>query len=523
MNKLLSILALLILAISSQAQNNQKVYAIGEYISMGKQIIPGYYDKHTRLDLGLDLWVKHRMKREFTPAYYYDSNGEKNKGLIKLTDSISCFRFKHNEDSAIKYIEAKDCRALVMGVDSFAIVKDFYVEYKLAHFKCKINEFARVIYERNDTVVYEHKRIGLKDNVWTILYKLPGSDSLYSFSKRDVKFKEQALKFFADWEYMINAINENMFEPFYCRKMIELYKFHKLYMNQGKIYYTSSWEEASNPELYAYYGLVNHEVTGKFYVTYYHINGIPLYSGSYSSLYKKEEDGKFQWYSPYGSVRKSAVYKKGYLGGTIHVFYPEGNVHYEFRPLSEPYFKNVWTEEGEKILTSGSGKDSFYDPALNRTIHREYKNGRLVCSYAEQENGDLVYQVCRKDSKLLKSLDYIKRKVIKEIRYSEQALAKAREGILLLKVVVGVDGYVKETVVVKGIEASLDSQVLDLFETIKEKKFGAASHNKTKVKQEILLPIEFSIFNSYGYPPSEKEKFQPPNMMPMVPVGVPGF
>jgi len=59
MNKLLSILALLILAISSQAQNNQKVYAIGEYISMGKQIIPGYYDKHTRLDLGLDLWVKH--------------------------------------------------------------------------------------------------------------------------------------------------------------------------------------------------------------------------------------------------------------------------------------------------------------------------------------------------------------------------------------------------------------------------------------------------------------------------------
>ncbi len=520
MIRTLSFLIFILMSISAIGQANKNHNAVGEYISMGEQIIPGYYDKHTPVGFSLNLYKTELMRKHYSPGFYYDNNGEKHQGYIKLADST--YYFKHDQEGEVKLLSAKECSALVMGVDSFAIVNNFNVEYKLHHFKSERKEFARVIYERNDTIVYEHKRAGLKDHVWTILYKLPDSDCIHSFSKKDSKFRQKALAFFADWDYMTQALNDNRFEPFYCREMIELYKYHKLFKNGGKIYFSSTWEETNNPKCYTYYGTVTHEDGRRFSVSYYYLDGTPVYSGTYSSLYHKKMDGRFEWYFQDGSVRKSAQYTNGELNGMISFYYPDGRKHYEVRPLSEPFFNKIWNEQGENILKGGKAKESFFDPILNRTIHREYKGRKLLSSYAEKD-GEIIYQLCDKNSNFLQNTNYIERKVVKDLVILPQDFSEMNEGVLLVKVIIGVDGYITEVEIIKGITPFVDSQVITLFENIKEKKFGAAKHDKKKVKQEIIIPIELGLINPFGYSPREKEKIEPPGFMSGLPAVTPGL
>lgn len=82
------------------------------------------------------------------------------------------------------------------------------------------------------------------------------------------------------------------------------------------------------------------------------------------------------------------------------------------------------------------------------------------------------------------------------IKYPDEAMKKEISGRVILNLIIGTDGEIKEASVIKGVEASLDKEALAVIDRIKEKgaKFSPAiDENGKAVQISYTLPISFKL------------------------------
>ena len=125
MKKILILLFYFTSCVSLCAQVNKS--KIGYYFDIEGESIEEFYD--------LDYEPKKSLERifnvgaEFTPGYFYSSDGRKSDGFIKYLQNNLDFKFKASLQDKPTTINASQCLGFVIGIDSFATINCEWNQY----------------------------------------------------------------------------------------------------------------------------------------------------------------------------------------------------------------------------------------------------------------------------------------------------------------------------------------------------------------------------------------------------------
>lgn len=435
----------------------------------------------------------------YTQGKYYDNNDSIHEGYIKYNPRNSSFRFKHENDSETFGIKIKPshCKSYTIGLDSFIRISNFAVQRDLGPFMSHKPDFAQIILEFDSISYLKHFHMNQNRILITNIVK-DKNGLLESLPKAGTKLKEAYLKHFGSIPLLKNKIlnttaHRNSFENY----IIIAYYYHK-HQNSEPIYYDYNWNRLTQPEN-AYYYSTTEEFNDEFIkLNYFHLDGTPIYSASYSSLFPKIINEDLERYHPDGSIWKKEYYSRYKLADSIKTYYPDGSLH-SVKHIDPNFFDRhynvqIYSTEGDELLdSSGEGKEVFYDPILKRTLYKEYKYGLIYGSYYLSDSTK-IYTSCSKPIKIInKSVKNSEFRA--SAAYPEEALKNNMEWNSLVKFIVKPDGHIQSFEIISKPNQIFDPFIVDYIKSISShyKYFTKPKHNREKVYQEVVLPISFTI------------------------------
>ena len=474
-------------------------YQIGNFIDINKNVINGYYDFDYEPDKSLN--VAYSIGKDFTTGYYYDLDGVKHVGVLKYTQNNTFFKFKSGEEEKEKTIKPDECIGYVIGVDSFAVIENFDVQRDMGAFHTDKREYAEVVESFNGYTFYKYTKAGTQNILINYLVRLDSSSSLISFPKNSIRFKPLAAEIFGSFI----ALKENIENGTYdddddIPVLIKLLKYNYYFETHRKIYFNSSWDETDDPNKAKYYATIDRIVDLKFHVKYNFINGTKIYEGYFSSFYPHKKEGEFLLFYPNGNVRKKITYANN-KPESISEYYSNSNIHRQYIVKDEKlYVDALYTNICESVLNEfGSGREIVFDSARNIEITYEYVNHELSNAYLIDDKNNKIYQVCEKNAKL-KAFKSLQGKINLEFKYPIESIKLYNHGFVLIKCIVEPSGITSEIQVIKGVDSFCDNQIANFLSYLKTyNHWKPGKVEGEKVRQEIIIPIDFSIIGFSRY------------------------
>lgn len=466
-----------------------KDYEIGQYFDYNRILIDGYIDFDYDPDLNLKKDII--LGEKFTPGYYYDLQYKRVEGYLKLSYSYGEIEltYRPKDSKKRKILKPDMIRGFVLGKDSFDVVTKFD-EMKLP----EKSKYMEVMLETKKYTLYKYYSTPVFGSSRTEEYVLKDIDydSLITFPHNKTKLINAAMSVF-------DGIDTNSYKYKDIPKIFKVYDMKKRFLNGEKLYFDGCWDEVNPGKEYTFYADIVLFRDTLFELKYFFKNGTPIYSGTLSSFYPQKKDGEFTWYYPDGKVRKKANYEDDELKGNVVTFFKNGMIHYVYNTEKrEAFYSKVNDMSGNSILDSeGNGTEILYDSVLNRQITRSFASNRIEESYYTDKNGNIIYQKCSKDARLISfsGLQYD----FDNYKYPESSAQNAVHGTALVRFIVGPDGYTKDIEILKGIDDTINYALNNLFKDMPGKKnWIAGTSDKKKVTQEIVIPVNF-IIKSYGF------------------------
>ena len=163
-------------------------------------------------------------------------------------------------------------------------------------------------------------------------------------------------------------------------------------------------------------------------------------------------------------------------------------------------YKLIYDESEKNVLdSSGNGIAAFFDLINKRKINYEFKANKLVSTHYIDSENNKVYQLCPKNAEI-KGVKSLQKSIKEFIIYPEESVRRDNHGILLVKCIIEPSGLVSDISIVKGIDSYCDNAVLDYLDLFKvEVHWKSAKVWDNPVKQEIIVPIDFSINKNSSY------------------------
>lgn len=525
--RLLFFVSFLLIFLPGFSQNVDD-YQIGYYWDLNGKMIDGYYDFTT--EFKRPLKIKTVVGDYYTPGSYYTIGNIKKAGLLKYRLTDSNVKFKENESARAKTIDPLDCRAYVIGPDSFAVIRNFSVPgvFGIATL-ITTDEFAEVIDQVGDFVFYKYNQVSTMGSPGGTFYIVRNIKTVETETFSDKKNKANDL-----WKSIFNKFDvkfttlESAEED--IPSIIKRLKYALKYKNKEKIYFSDSWDEITDSSKSFYYAEVVSVKDTVLHLAYFFNNHTPIYEADFYSFYPHRKTGTLVWFYPNGRIRKKALYIKNVLQNTA-TYYPNGNLHYAFiMKRKKLYYNKVHAENGVKLIDSlGNGSEVFYDSISNISINYEFKKHRLMAAYYFNERNEKVFRFAKKSASFV-DFYYFQNNLTELAPYPQKSLINKKHGFALLKCTVEANGNVTKFEIVKSVDAATDSLINQAVIKFKaNKSWFAAKYQKTRVKQEIIIPIDFSIeaFSSYinNYYYNNNFMFQQQMMQNMKPpvMNVPRF
>ncbi|MFC2111078.1 energy transducer TonB [Bacteroidota bacterium] len=498
MNKTLILIFVLGSFLNSQAQSWKDSFEIGQFVDFNLHLLDGYYDFEYKTENSLK--VSFYIGDDWIQGCYYTRDSLRIDGFIKNVPRCTYFMFKPNKDTKdrkAKKIKPDICDAYIIGVDSFAVIEKFYVETELAAFYIRRREFVEIIDEIDNLTFCKHTRVGQQFSSTTYLVKRDTFKYFVSFPKAVNKFKETALRFFGEFEYLEKSIQSGKYSEKDILSMIKLLKYKKTYDDNAKICFNSSWDEIENCSELSYYAIIELVEDSIFHLKYYFNNGILIYKGGFTSFYPQRRIGDFTFYHSNGEIRKKVFYQNN-EAQKVTSFYKNGKIHAKYNNYNEvPYYENINNSSGENLLdNNGNGIDVLYDSVTSRHITIEFIDHKLNNAYYLDLKGRKIYKFCESNA-FLQSASLLQKHIIDEVDYPLNSASEKHHGCAFLKVVVEPTGLISYIQIIKSLDSECDRAILDYLSfmtTIKHWKPG--KHNGVKVPQELIIPIVFLI-NDY--------------------------
>ena len=479
---------------------------VGHLIDINKCQINGYFDEDDYSPKKV-IKIEHNIGGDkFSPGYYYDLNNVKIEGYLKYSQYNTNFKFKNlKNDQSEKTIEPTDCISYVIGKDSFIVIQDFDIYRDLGKFRIVEKSFVEVLDEVGNLTFYKHVNVGFNNTILvSYLYENKQLPREYKcFPKGFSKFKEPAINVFGKFEYLKNKIEIGGYDINDVPTLIKLFKYRLKSEEKTNVYFSQYWDEAEKADNPIYYAQVDILRDSIYDLKYYSVESNKLlFSGQFSSLYPHKKQGQFIGYYPSGIERKKINYVNDVIRDEL-INHFNGNKRYLYlsNNFDELKLKNVYDINGTNILdVNGNGKEIFYDSILNRELNNEYLKFKLVKSYYIDSLGNKVFMLSKRNAKIV-GFGFLNDSINKILKYPKKSILSNNHGVLLLKCLIDSNGYVKSMKIIKGIDAEIDSLTLSKLTILKTNQyFRPGKQDKVKVRQELIIPIEFAIngFSRYS-------------------------
>lgn len=499
MKKLFYLLVILF-SCSSIGQNRIKNYEIGCYVDYNKKNINGFYDFDYEPKTSLN--VSYQASENFTKGYYFDVNGVKVDGLLKYSQTDRDLKFKLKENDNEISIKADESKGYIIGVDTFSVVKNVIVIGVFGNKLSNKSEFAENMESIGGMKFYKFSGIAGNGNSYTrYIVKQSETSDFETFPSGNSKFKSLASEIFGNDSILKEYIENGKYKEEDIPSILKIYKYRRLFNKGQNIYYNSSKDETNTINESFYYSKIESIQDSVFHLSHFSKNNIKLYEGNFTSFYPHNKQGDFFFYYPNGVVRRKLNYKNNKSKNAIEYF-ENGKIHrvYDILEYGTIIYKEVYNEDNVSILDkNGNGIELFEDVISGKKITYEYENKKLKRVYFVESDGGLVYQLCENNTEIRKFKSF--QKSIKEdLTYPLESLQKNSHGFVLVKCIVEPTGKVSELKIIKGLDAASDKAILDFLSCFKTDAYwNPGKDNGKKVKQEVILPIDFSIINSSTY------------------------
>jgi hypothetical protein len=498
----------------SFGQNPIPNYEIGHFVDINRQLIKGYSDFDYEPEKSLD--VSYVIGDNFTDGYYVDKVGSKIKGLLKYSIKDRDLKFKFKKDDDEKSIKVDECNGYVIGVDTFSVVKNVEITGLFGDSTSENGEFAEIMEKVTSMIFY--KFVGANKNgsyEKYIVQKSEASDFL-TFPNGNGKFKKMALDIFGSDVVLKAAIENGKYETKDLPAMVKIFKYRKLFERNQNIMYNTSWDETDNPKESSYYAKIESVKDSVFHLSYFLNNDVKIYEGDFTSFYPHRKRDAFIFYYPNGGIRKRINYTNNKPKNEIEYFLNQ-NIHRISKQMfteNRRIYDQVNNEQGKSILDeNGNGKEIIFDLAQGKEITYEYENHFLENIFYLDKNGEKIYQFCQKNAKLVDLKD-LQKSVKDNFNYPAESIEKYHHGYTLVKCIVEPTGLVSEVKLIKGIDVASDSAIIDFLSCLKKQPFWKPGKvDGVNVRQEIIIPIDFSIIDFSAFKNHYYNSWQFHNMM----------
>jgi hypothetical protein len=498
MKKLFYIL-LLTISFNSFGQNLITNYEIGHFVDFNGQLINGYYDFDYEPEKSLD--VNYVSGENFSVGYYYDKQGLKINGLLKYSLQDRNLIFKSVDVNSQRTIKADDCKGYVINVDTFSVVKNVEI---IGVFGPRISdhaEFAENIENIAGMKFYKFSAIGPQSNYVKYIVQKTDTSDFTTFPSGNGKFIKLAAEIFKDDAVLKADIEKGKYQVDDIPTILKIFKYRKLYEKNQNIFYNSSWDEINNPNEATYYSKIESVKDSTFHLSYFFKNDVKIYDGKFTSFYPHKKKGEFVFYYPNGQIRKKVMYVDNKPKSVIEYFRNE-NIHrtYFISFNGEVVYTVLNNEQGLDILNDkGLSKELFLDTVTNREITYEYMDRKLENVYYTDADGGKVFQFCKRNAKLTGFKD-LQKDLKDKLIYPAKSIDKYSHGYALINCIIEPTGLVSEVTLVKGVDTDCDAAIIDFLSCLKERAYWKpAKIDGLSVRQEIILPVDFSIHGQSAY------------------------
>ena len=440
---------------------------------------------------------------KYTPGIYYDNKGIKHDGYILIDKSTYAFSFK-SQASGPFTLSPESCSGIKIGVDSFAVIKNFEIQRTFGKAMIGVESFAEVIAETPNYTLYKHTRFGLSSvPSETFVIKTDTSNHLTSIHN-----SETLIRYFGDCKLLKKQIAQRSLTIDDLPSISKTYEYYHKFKNKRKIFYSSSWDELKDSINSKYFAKIVSIRDTIWELNVAENKGTPIYLGHYSSFSPAVKDGDFLWFLPNGNVRKKITYKNNEIVGEVTEYYADGSPHYIYKyKRNKIIYDKIFSRDGKDVLNeNGLGVEDVFDSVLHRNLTKRYNEAKLTLCGFTNDSGKLVMQQCEENARL-NSFNSIQNKINKYIVYPEKSIINYQHGFVLVRFMINESGNFTEFNIIKGLGNDCDEQIKKFITEQKTKiTFTPAMYKGNKFAQEIIVPFCFEISgltigstNSYFY------------------------
>ena len=294
-------------------------YEIGSYIDNDKQFLDGYYD--IAYEPENQIKISYTIGEDYTPGYYYDNNNVKNVGLIQFSQNNPNFSFLAYNDPKKKKIKPDLCNSFVIGKDSFTVIKNFNMEMGIGASFQDQKKFVEVIERINNFTIYKHTDFVMNNPVITYLMKKDGTANFISIPKGQSNIKNVLLENFKNIGNLEVKIKGGDYAYDDLESLFKLIKYASKAIESKKVFFDKNWEEIENISEGKFYASPKITTEGNIFLSYYMIDSILIYQGTFTSLYPHKKTGDFTWFYPSGQIRKKARFIENELSGNFTSYF----------------------------------------------------------------------------------------------------------------------------------------------------------------------------------------------------------
>lgn len=333
------------------------------------------------------------------------------------------------------------------------------------------------------------------------LVKKSETSDIVCFPSSKSKFKSVTMEIFGDEPELTNLLKKGEYEEDNFPSILKMYKYSKLYKNNQPILYNSFRDETDNKNESVFYSKIVSVKDSIFHLSHFLKNQVKINEGEFTAFYPHRRQNDFLFYYPDSSVRRRLSFKNNKPKSVIDC-YENGKTHrvYEVLEQGSILYREIYNEANENILNEkGTGNEVFEDKISGKKINYEYQTKKLRTAYYVNENGEKIYQLCEYNA-VIKKWNSLQKMAKETIKYPESSLQQNAHGLVLVKCIIEPSGLVSELAIVKGLDEACDNLSLDFLQCFKKEAYWKPGKvDGQDVKQEIILPIDFSIVSTKTY------------------------
>lgn len=323
------------------------------------------------------------------------------------------------------------------------------------------------------------------------------TDEMVGLPVTHTAFTREASTLFKNYPELIRLIENKDLTHEQINQLIHFIQYSEAMEENRPIGYTANWE-VTNKEAEQVFIMKVSQPKKNWKLDFYNRKGKLLFTEHQSYSYPGAVlvDEAVWYYPESGIKRKETVYGSKAPVQTFFYYHPNGKLHYTeiINPKEPTFFKEVFSADGEAILDAkGNGQETFYDQVNERTITREYKRHRLSASWYTTKQGDKIYQLANKNTRI-RYLQNLKDKIAEAAEYPAEDIISGTEGLVLIRVLVEPDKQILGYKQLQGSSSSINRAAMNLLRiTSPGLFFTRGKHEREKITQEVLVAMRFSI------------------------------